>query len=236
MSQPSILASPRPGASDGRAPITLIRPTQATVGFAEVAAKRRRYRAAWEAGRHGEILERAFPVVVGPGGDLYALDGHHWMRALEEEGVETARVTVVGDFRRLSIEAFWAALESKDLCHPYDGRGQRIAFEQIPATVAGLADDPFRSLAATLRRMGAVGKSHAPFGEFRCAGCLRARIPDDLARNDYPAALAEALRLARNVAEEIGGLPCGRRRRWPAKSSRGRCAVSAGRERTGARR
>jgi hypothetical protein len=193
MRRPNPLTSPRPGPGDGRAPIRLIRPTQATVGFAEVAAKRRRYRAAWSAGVHGEILERAFPVVVGPEGELYALDGHHWMRALAEEGVETVRVAVVGDFRRLTGEAFWAALEARGWCHPYDGEGTRIAFDRIPHAIADLADDPFRSLATALRRTGAVAKSRGLFSEFGCAACLRERIPAAVARRNGPAALRAAV-------------------------------------------
>jgi hypothetical protein len=217
MRQPNTLTSPRPGPSDGRAPIRLIRPTQATVGFDEVAAKRRRYRAAWGAGTHENFLDRAFPVLVGPEGELFALDGHHWMRALSEEGVETVRVAVVGDFRRLSGEAFWAALESRGWCHPYAASGARIAFDQIPGTVAELADDPFRSLATALRRTGAIAKSRSPFSEFGCAACLRARIPADLARRNDPAALTQALRACKATADAAGAAPCRRSRRLSAE-------------------
>jgi hypothetical protein len=167
------------------------------VGFREVAAKRRRWRRAIAQGRQSRFSDRHFPVVIGPAGRFYAVDGHHWMRAFLEEGVRSVAVAVIGGLPGLCEADFWSAMTARGWCHPYDAAGAAIAFADMPASIADLSDDPFRSLASSLRRSGAIAKRETPFSEFECARFLRAHIPLAVAQGHYPLALAEALRLAR---------------------------------------
>lgn len=167
-----------------RIPIGLIRPTQGAVGLREVAAKRARFRkASLEPGGDARFRDRAFPVIVGPGGDLYAIDGHHWLMALAEEGVTGVRVCVIADLRALTAAEFWSELAARHWCHPYDGAGRRIAFDSMPTAMAQLDDDPFRSLAAALKRDGVLADSPRLFGDFACARFLRAIVPEAVARD-----------------------------------------------------
>jgi hypothetical protein len=46
----------------------------------------------------------------------------------------------------------------------------------LPKTVAGLIDDPFRSLAGELRRAGGFAKDTTPFSEFLWTDFLRRRV------------------------------------------------------------
>src|SRR5262249_57088461 len=88
-------------------PIAQLHPTQITVGFREVAEKRRHWRKV--APRKGpEFLGRhMIPVILGPKERHYIIDHHHLARALYDEGVEHILVTVVADLRAVHNDSFW---------------------------------------------------------------------------------------------------------------------------------
>jgi hypothetical protein len=180
--------------------IKTLRPTQMTVGLREVNEKRRMWRE--EGGEKGaEFLGRhMIPVVKGPKGRPYVIDHHHLARALEDEGVQDILVNVVADLSSLAKEAFWIYLDNRGWCHPYDAEGRRRGFEDIPATIAELEDDPFRSLAGDLRRAGGYAKDETPFSEFIWADFLRRRLKRKAVEKDYQTALAKALDLAKSEA------------------------------------
>jgi hypothetical protein len=186
--------------------IRSLKPTQMTVGMREVAEKRREWRerggekGAQYLGRH------MIPVVLGPKARNYVIDHHHMARALEEEGVKDVLVTVVADLSTLAREEFWIFLDNRAWCHPYDAQGRRRDFEDIPATVAEMADDPYRSLAGELRQAGGYAKDATPFSEFIWADFLRRRIKRKAVEKDFESALKRALVLAKdNAANYLPG-------------------------------
>jgi len=187
-----------------------LRPTQITVGMREVKAKRRAWRE--KAGsKGGEFLgHHMIPVILGPKGRHYVIDHHHLALALHEEGVKDVLVTIVADLERLEPAAFWFVLDNHDWMHPFDDEGRRRGYEDIPKSVEGLIDDPFRSLAGELRLAGGYAKDTTPFSEFLWAEFLRARVKRKLVEKDFPAALKHARQLARS--EEANYLPgwCGK--------------------------
>jgi hypothetical protein len=189
--------------------IKALRPTQMTIGLREVNAKRQMWRD--RGGEKGaEFLGRhMIPVVLGPKGRPYLIDHHHLARALQDEGVKDVLVNVVADLRTLAPEEFWIFLDNRAWCHPYDGAGHRRDFAAIPATVAEMTDDPFRSLAGELRRAGGYAKDETPFSEFIWADFLRRRLKKKAVEKDFPLALRKALALAK--AEAASYLPgwCG---------------------------
>ena len=93
--------------------------------------------------------------------------------------------------------------------HPFDAKGERRHYSDIPKSVTGLVDDPFRSLAGELRRAGGFAKDTAPFSEFLWADFLRRRIKRKLVESDFEHALEKAMQLAKS--ENAGYLPgwCG---------------------------
>ena len=169
-----------------RADITDLRPTQISVGMREVEDKRHRWRE----------KDAGMPVVTGPKGRHYIIDHHHLVRALHDEGVKTVYVTPVVDLSRVEKDAFWVVLDTRSLMHPFDDQGQRRPYEEIPKSVTGLVDDPFRSLAGELRRQGGFAKDTTPFNEFLWADFLRRRVKRKLVESDFEEALKEALKLA----------------------------------------
>ena len=182
-------------------PISTLRPTQMTVGYREVEQKRQdwRKRASAQAdGKDGaEFLgTHMIPVVLGPKDRHYILDHHHLCRALHEEGVEDILVNVVADLRGLTKSSLWVYLDNRGWCHPYGADGRRRDFDDIPANVSKLADDPYRSLAGELRRSGGFAKDTTPFSEFIWADFLRRRIKAKLVEDDFQAALKRAEAMA----------------------------------------
>ena len=98
------------------------------------------------------------PVLLGPNRRRYVIDHHHLARALHDEGVPEAAVTVWVDLSHLSKTALWNLLDNRGRCHPYDDRGKRIEFDQMPRRITDLTDDPFRSLSRETRRRGGFTK------------------------------------------------------------------------------
>ncbi len=178
-------------------PILTLRPTQITLGFEEVRGKR----GAWKT-KTAEELSRFLqshlvPTILGPGREPYLIDHHHLARALFEEGVEEVFVTTFADLSRLPADHFWSMMDMHGWTHPYDARGRRRAYSDLPKTIKGMEDDPYRSLAGELRNIGGFAKDATPFSEFLWADFLRPRIKAKQIRADFKAALAEALVLAR---------------------------------------
>lgn len=176
-----------------------LRPTQMTVGLREVEEKRKLWRRKQEEGGGTFLGKHLIPVLLGPKGRSYVIDHHHLTRALMDEGVKDVATTVVADLSRLDKDAFWVFVDNRGWCHPYDEVGRRRPFEDIPKSLKGLTDDPFRSLAGELRRAGGFAKETTPFSEFLWADFLRRRLKASDVRQDFDAALNKALRLAKSA-------------------------------------
>ncbi|MBV8651000.1 MAG: chromosome partitioning protein ParB [Alphaproteobacteria bacterium] len=189
--------------------ISELRPTQITVGMREVEAKRKNWRA--KGGKKGaEFLgQHMIPVILGPKERPYVIDHHHLARALYEEGVKSVEITVIAKLQRLELEEFWCVLDNRSWMHPFDDKGRRRGYEDIPSAIKDLVDDPFRSLAGELRRIGGFAKETTPFSEFLWADFLRRRMKRKTVEKDFSAALDEALKLAKD--EDADHLPgwCG---------------------------
>jgi hypothetical protein len=178
--------------------IVTLRPTQITVGMREVHEKRKRWREHKD-NKKAELLGRhMIPVLFGPKDRYYVIDHHHLARALHDEGEKYVLVTVVMDLRNLDKEAFWTVLDHRGWVHPYDVAGRRRDHSVIPKTVRGLRDDPFRSLAGELRRVGGFAKDTTPFSEFLWADFLRRRMKRSAIEKGIEAAMNEALVLAKS--------------------------------------
>jgi hypothetical protein len=192
-------------------PATLaeLRPTQITVGYREVSAKRKKWRDKSEKDKAKFFESHMIPVILGPKNKRYILDHHHLCRALHEEGVDSIFTVVQKDLSSLDKSSFMTFMDFHNWLHPFDANGQRVGFSEIPKSVDGLGDDPFRSLAGELRRAGGCAKDTTPFSEFIWADFLRKRIKKKMVEDAYDEALASALKLAKS--KEAAYLPgwCG---------------------------
>jgi hypothetical protein len=179
-------------------PIAELRPTQITVGFHEVAEKRKRWAEMTADKRKAFLGRHMVPVLLGPKGRRYVIDHHHLVRALHEEGATEVLTTIVKDLSSLDKDAFWIFADNSGWCHPYDATGARLTFAEIPKTIDEMADDPYRSLAGAIRRAGGCAKTTAPFSEFLWADFLRRRMKRKVLEADFGAAVVQALALAKS--------------------------------------
>jgi hypothetical protein len=179
-------------------PILDLRPTQMTVGMREVKEKRTRWREQKSKKKQAESLgKHMIPVVRGPDKRYYVVDHHHLARALHDEGVEDILVTVIGDLSMVEKDAFWGVMDNKRWVYPYDAKGERRHFKDLPKSIKDLKDDPFRSLAGELRRAGGFAKDTTPFSEFLWADFLRRKIATKVVQDNFAKALEKSLSLAR---------------------------------------
>jgi hypothetical protein len=173
-----------------------LRPTQITVGMREVMAKRKHWRE-MEKQQGGKFLGRhMIPVILGPKHRHYIIDHHHLARALHDEGVTEVAVTIVANLSKLEADVFWTVMDGRGWMHPFDGKGRRRDYKDIPRSVIDMVDDPFRSLAGELRRAGGFAKDTVPFSEFLWADFLRRRMKRKMVEADFNRAAARALKLA----------------------------------------
>jgi hypothetical protein len=190
-------------------PIGDLRPTQITVGFREVAEKRRAWADRSDKGAGKFLGSHMIPTVLGPKQRHYVLDHHHLALALHQAGQKEVLVTVLVDLSALAKASFWTYLDNRAWCHPYDAAGHRRSFDDIPTRISNMADDPYRSLAGELRRAGGFAKDTTPFSEFLWADFLRTRVKAKQINDRFSAALERAMSFAKS--EEAGYLPgwCG---------------------------
>lgn len=179
-------------------PILSLRPTQITVGMREVKEKRKRWRERKKKKQEDLLGRHMIPVVHGPDGRYYVIDHHHLARALHDEGVKDVLVTIVGDLTMVLKDAFWGVMDNKRWVYPYDAKGERRHFSDLPKSVVDLKDDPFRSLAGELRRVGGFAKDTTPFSEFLWADFLRRKMPRKSVEADFEKAIEKALDFARS--------------------------------------
>ncbi|ABE61590.1 conserved hypothetical protein [Nitrobacter hamburgensis X14] len=185
--------------------VSTLRPTQMTVGLREVARKRKDIRA-MTVGKTGVFLAgHSLPAVVGPKGRYYIVDHHHLALALHQEDIEQVLLTVICDLSALDKDAFLIVLDNRAWMHPFDASGRRRPYNDLPKSVDKLVDDPFRSLAGEVRRLGGYAKDTTPFAEFLWADFFRRRMDARGLEDDFHKAATHALRLARQ--KSAGYLP-----------------------------
>jgi hypothetical protein len=189
-----------------RAAIKALCPTQLTIGFLEVAEKRKRL-AALSAADQGKFLEdHPMPVVIGPGKKLFITDHHHLARAAFELKIAEACFEVDEDFSALSENKFWPAMDAQSWVHPLDHNGVRHRYDQIPKTLDKLVDDVYRSVAGFVRDQGGYDKTHTAFAEFIWADFFRRNIPIEDVTEDFKGAVKRGIELARApIAKRIPG-------------------------------
>ena len=188
-------------------PILNLRPTQITVGMHEVYKKRDAWKKRTSIDLEKFLASHMVPVIKGLNAEYFLIDHHHLARALHEEGLSSVFVTVIADLSRLPEDHFWNMMDFHKWTHPYDSKGRRRPYSDLPRTVKAMEDDPYRSLAGELRNGGGFAKDSTPFSEFLWADFLRPRIKAKAIRANFEAALTDALVLAKSGdADYLPGL------------------------------
>lgn len=188
------------------APIISLCPTQLTVGFLEVEAKKK-HLAALSAKDQGAFLAaHPMPVVLGPGQRMYITDHHHLARAAHDLKIAQACFEVEDDLSHLSEDIFWIHMDKQSWVHPLDQHGVRHRYDSIPKTLDELVDDVYRSVAGFVRDAGGYDKTHTAFAEFIWADYFRRNIAVEDVLGDFAGAVKQGMALARDpMAKRIPG-------------------------------
>lgn len=175
-----------------------LRPTQMTVGLREVRRKVDEWQTLGAGKERAFLGDHMIPVVIGAKDRAYIIDNHHLARALHEAGLKKVLVQPILHLAHLPRDAFWHFLDCRNYLYLYDAEGRRRAPSDLPKSVSAMPDNPFRSLAGDLRRVGGYAKDPTPYSEFLWAEFLHRslRRPDFDA--GYDALVARALKLARS--------------------------------------
>jgi len=188
-----------------KAKLAKLRPTQMALGYAEVAHKRKQWRALGAKEAREFLISHRFPAIRGPKGRLYITDHHHLGRAAAEAGIDTGFFLVEEDFSKLAIADFWPKMQQAQWVHPIDETGRLRTFQDIPQHLEQLIDDPYRSLAGYVRNAGGYEKTAAAFAEFLWADFFRPRVPVGDTRPEFHASVDTAVKLA--VSPDAAHLP-----------------------------
>ncbi len=132
-----------------------ILPTQMNEGFTEVDAKAAGFDLFSSLSQvEADLIGDIEPVVIGPGGQLYLLDGHHTFTALIDSvwGAQnpTVYVNVVANYSNMTESEFFATMQANNLLLPLnDGVPETVndaTGSPIPTSLTGLTSDPYRGL------------------------------------------------------------------------------------------
>lgn len=178
--------------------IDQLRPTQMTHGVREIREKIKQYEALRGHELEMATAEKPIPVVYGPNGTPFAIDHHHVATALWHAGVKSVPVVLVRDLSSLSLGDFWLTMENNRWTYPYDAEGRRRPFSELPRHIWELADDEFRSLAASVRDAGGYEKTSVPLEEFRWADFFRCSLPRPNDEEAFASLVTKAVKLAKS--------------------------------------
>lgn len=176
-----------------------LRPTQMTVGMREVSAKREEWRNRPRDSAGKYLGSHMIPAVLGPDARPWVVDHHHLALAMHLEGVTEVMVSFIARLDTLPKKRFMAFMDAHNWLHPYDEKGKRCEFEDLPKKLTDMADDPYRSLAGEVRYAGGYAKSPVPYTEFLWADFFRDRIDADHLKDHFNKAVERAVPLARSA-------------------------------------
>jgi hypothetical protein len=182
-----------------------VHPTQFTHGLREIRRKTLSFQSLSGHDLAIAIAEKPIPLVLGPGGSPFAIDHHHVAAALRRTGIKTMPAVLVADFSSLSHQEFWLSMEDHRWTYPYNAKGERKSFGDMPDHVWETEDDEYRSLAASVRDAGGYEKTSVPLAEFRWADLFRSYLSYPNTDDDFVYIERQALKLAKSRV--AAGLP-----------------------------
>ncbi|MGB1775016.1 MAG: ParB-like protein [Synechococcus sp.] len=212
MSLPHPTYTPIPKAGDDSAlfkvAIADLRPTQWSVGFAEIWARQIDFAKETEQQHLRYLRRKPVPVVKDGTGNLWMLDRHHRLRALLEQNPGASTwAYLVDDRSTSSSNDVLAFLQEKGWLYLIDGRGKGPhAAKDLPESLMGLDDDPYRSLVWKLKKEGLITpQPQIPYHEFRWGAWLRRRPLPPFSSRALEPALPPARRLV--CSSSAGEMP-----------------------------
>ena len=180
-------------------------PTQATIGGFEVLLKSDRYKLMSPSAIEDYLTDKKDrgkpPQVVKGLHRYFVVDGHHTLSGiLKAWKPRELEVELREDYSHLQApEDFWKKMVDEGLF--YDRcLGETVKPIDLPGRFEDLLDDPFRSVAWLIRKMGAYDDLKLPYQEFRVADFLREHMPfAPVEYYEYETACLRGFELIRSV-------------------------------------
>ena len=180
-----------------------LQPTQMCVGLTEVWSRQQDFHDQSPKDRLRYLRGKPVPLVRNRLGQLWMVDRHHRLRALLElDRSVTSFGYVIAELESESRESALEALQKRGWLYLFDGRGNgpKPATE-LPHTLLGLQDDPYRSLVWKLKKEGLIKPQPLiPYHEFRWGSWLRTRPLPPFSSARLEPALPAARCFARSAA------------------------------------
>eukprot|EP01126_Amoeba_proteus_P009480 TRINITY_DN13591_c0_g1_i7.p1 TRINITY_DN13591_c0_g1~~TRINITY_DN13591_c0_g1_i7.p1 ORF type:complete len:284 (-),score=57.13 TRINITY_DN13591_c0_g1_i7:510-1361(-) len=159
-------------------------PTQVYVGKTEMHCVQQELEKLDDGDLGDRLLENNVPTVVGPEGNLYLIDHHHFGLALFEAFLDFKRpmihkvlyACVQADYSNYSLPVFWRIMENRNYVLLRDERGNNISVSDLPTSLKALRDNPYRSLASWVRHSNGYVKCGSK-GTTHLDQCLNAPAP-----------------------------------------------------------
>jgi hypothetical protein len=179
-------------------------PMQIPIGMKEVIEKENKIRKKTPEQQLNWLIAHPVPYVLRDG-KYRPTDHHHLIRAVWQAGVSLVyayNVAPKEDFDRLTEEEFWAEMSKRGWFYNRDQYGNPHPPQHLPEDTRGHADDPFRSLAKDVRKLGGFKKARdeaghsIPFAEFQWANFFRENLNNYPTEQTYNLSLQQALDLA----------------------------------------
>lgn len=198
--------------SHGKVYISDLHPTQAAVGMLEVDYRKEKFSQMKDKEQKEYLQERVVPVVVGPNGQFYMVDHHHLIRALYELGHDWVYFKIEEDLSDLSKKDFWKRMIKLNFVRLKDEKGNVISVSDLPPHVSGMGDDPYRSLAWMVEKLGGYIKTSKLYFEYIWADYFRTKMTFKNSKKGLEDAIPEAMEWARHPdASHLPGYIKGRR-------------------------
>lgn len=179
--------------------VSVLHPAQLALGYREVAYRIQQFKAMTPDELDAYLLEYFLPVVIAPDRLPYVVDHHHRARAIQMTGLrETVYAKVLENCKDWTEAEFWCLMQEQAWVYLYDKDGQPIELSAIPANLAKLQDDKYRSLAWAVLRAGGYKKSDVPFQEFMWGNYFRRFLSFEDTEEAFQHAVNEALLLCRS--------------------------------------
>ena len=171
--------------------------------MAEVWNRQRDFREESSEERRRYLNRKPVPLVRNQLGHLWMVDRHHRLRALLEivPSIKTFGY-VIDELPHKTREEALQGLHQKGWLYLHDGRGNGPwPAHDLPVSLLGLQDDPYRSLVWKLKQEGVIKPQPLiPYHEFRWGLWLRTRPMPPFSSQHLDPALPAARRLARSSA------------------------------------
>jgi hypothetical protein len=180
-----------------KAPIAELKPTQMTLGLDEVTSRATRIAQMSTSEVEALLKKKPIPYVLGPGKKVYIVDHHHLARALWSLKITEAVLgEQLADWSDMETKDFWRLMETNGYCWPIDADGNRRPYAAIPASIADLTDNIWRTLGRRVRGK-AFEDLDTPYQEFMWGDYFRTFMSRRLIELEFDLAAEVATKLAR---------------------------------------